>query len=111
LRRLMHTRCMLVAASWSLYTDSQSQDGLLQAPMVGTWSDVLGRRPFLLMSMCLGSLPLGVLLCHLTLGTSLLFYYPASAAGGAVSIISICLAYIADLLTPCYRCAFRTSSE
>lgn len=72
--------------------------------MVGTWSDVWGRRPFLLTSMCLGSLPLGVLLCHLKFGTSLLFYYPASAAGGAVSIISICLAYIADKLTPCYRC-------
>lgn len=74
--------------------------------MVGTWSDVWGRRPFLLMSMCFGSLPLAVLLCHLKLGTSLLLYYPASVAGGVVSIISICLAYIADKLTPCYRCNF-----
>jgi MFS family permease len=78
----------------------------MQAPMVGTWSDVWGRRPFLLLSMCFGSLPLAVLLCHLKLGTSLLLYYPASVAGGAVSIISICLAYIADKLTPCYRCSF-----
>lgn len=70
---------------------------------MGTWSDVLGRRPFLLASMCLGSLPLVVLLCHLTLGSSLLFYYPASVLGGAVSIISMSLAYIADLLTPCHR--------
>lgn len=89
------------STSTSFFTNSVLT--FLMAPMVGTWSDVLGRRPFLLASMCLGSLPLAVLLCHLMLGSSLLFYYPASALGGAVSIISITLAYIADLLTPCYR--------
>lgn len=77
----------------------------LMAPVVGTWSDVVGRKPFLLVAMSFGSAPLLVLLCHLTLGTSLLFYYPACALGGCVSIISITLAYVADLLTPCHRAA------
>lgn len=42
----------------------------------------MGRRPFLMAAMALGNGPLVVLLSHLTLGTSLLLYYPAMVLGG-----------------------------
>mmetsp|Transcript_12814 Transcript_12814/g.38699 ORF Transcript_12814/g.38699 Transcript_12814/m.38699 type:complete len:525 (-) Transcript_12814:561-2135(-) len=90
---------------WSTCTSFLTNSVLtfVMAPLVGTWSDSFGRRPFLAAAMLLGSGPGMVLLAHLTLGTSLLFYYPASVMGGAISMISIALAWVADLLPPVHR--------
>eukprot|EP00208_Stichococcus_sp_RCC1054_P002415 CAMPEP_0206141142 /NCGR_PEP_ID=MMETSP1473-20131121/11913_1 /ASSEMBLY_ACC=CAM_ASM_001109 /TAXON_ID=1461547 /ORGANISM="Stichococcus sp, Strain RCC1054" /LENGTH=528 /DNA_ID=CAMNT_0053535571 /DNA_START=129 /DNA_END=1715 /DNA_ORIENTATION=+ len=92
---------------WSTSTSFVTNSILtfLMAPLVGKWSDLAGRRPFMIAAMALGHGPAVVLLAHLTLGTSLLFYYPANMLGGAISIISISLAWIADLMPPVHRAA------
>ena len=116
-----------------------------QAPLVGRWSDLHGRKPFMLIAMVFSALPACVLVLYLYFGTSLLWcallglivkllwlsecsrqppiggsallasdnfihrvvprYYPAQALGGGVSMISLSLAYVADLLLPSHRCA------
>ena len=49
----------------------------LQAPMIGSWSDKYGRKPFLIIAFSTASLPLMVILLHLRFGLSMLFYFPA----------------------------------
>lgn len=50
---------------------------LVQAPMIGSWSDKYGRKPFLIAAFSTASLPLLVILLHLQFGLSMLFYFPA----------------------------------
>lgn len=51
--------------------------GHVQAPMIGSWSDKYGRKPFLIIAFSTASLPLLVILLHLQFGLSMLFYFPA----------------------------------
>lgn len=46
-----------------------------QVPLLGNWSDVHGRRPFLLLALGLASAPLLVVLGHVTTGFPLKWYY------------------------------------
>lgn len=104
--------------------------GDLQAPHVGKWSDAYGRQPFLLLTFVCASFPVLVLYFNLNYGLSMYFYFPAQvrnllpptislvswvdtcqglsavlpqALNGALSSMSICMAYIADLLHPDHR--------
>lgn len=52
---------------------------LVQAPVVGRWSDAYGRKPFLILSFACGGAQVIVLLLYITRGTSLLWYFPAQA--------------------------------
>jgi hypothetical protein len=52
-----------------------------QAPMIGAWSDVFGRRPFMVLAMLLASAPILVVMLHLNLGVSLAWYYPFAVSG------------------------------
>ena len=52
---------------------------LVQAPVVGHWSDAYGRKPFLILSFACGGAQVFVLLLYITRGTSLLWYFPAQA--------------------------------
>ena len=54
----------------------------LQAPMVGSWSDSYGRKPFLLAGFFTALLPVSVVSLHLTFPglISLYLYYPASVS-------------------------------
>eukprot|EP00891_Asterochloris_glomerata_P006385 jgi/Astpho2/6385/Aster-06047 len=86
---------------------SQSVLSFLLAPMVGSWSDSYGRKPFLLAGFFTALLPVSVVSLHLTFPglISLYLYYPASAVNGAISSLSISLAFVADLLAPQHRAA------
>ena len=44
-----------------------------QSPLVGRWSDVYGRKPFMIVALVFSALPAAVLVCYLHLGTSLLW--------------------------------------
>ena len=54
---------------------------LLQAPLVGKFSDAYGRRPFLAATFICASFPVMVLCFHLNFGLSMYFYFPAQARG------------------------------
>ena len=54
----------------------------VQAPMIGSWSDKYGRKPFLIIAFSTASLPLLVILLHLQFGVSMLFYFPAQVRSG-----------------------------
>ena len=49
----------------------------LQAPLVGKWSDVYGRKPFLMMTFICASFTITVLFLNLNFGVSMFFYFPA----------------------------------
>lgn len=49
-----------------------------QAPKVGVWSDMYGRKPFLMLAYAFAGGPMFVLLGNLTIGLSLFFYFPAA---------------------------------
>lgn len=82
---------------------SNSILSFLLMPLVGDMSDVYGRKPFMAAAILLAAVPVGVLLMYINLGTSLLWYYPASALQGAASSVSISLALLADVLSPSAR--------
>lgn len=63
---------------------------MLQSPVIGALSDTAGRRPFLIASMALGNMPVLVIFGHLTIGTSLYFYYPANIIGGGMAARTNC---------------------
>ncbi|DBA82924.1 hypothetical protein WJX77_008143 [Trebouxia sp. C0004] len=95
------------AVNWSSASSfiSNSVLSFALAPMIGSWSDKYGRKPFLIIAFSTASLPLLVILLHLQFGLSMLFYFPAQALNGAISSVSICLAYVADKLPPGHRAA------
>ncbi|KAL3156285.1 hypothetical protein ABBQ32_012557 [Trebouxia sp. C0010 RCD-2024] len=95
------------AVNWSSASSfvSNSILSFALAPMIGSWSDKYGRKPFLIAAFSTASLPLLVILLHLQFGLSMLFYFPAQALNGSISSVSICLAYVADKLPPGHRAA------
>lgn len=95
------------AVNWSSASSfiSNSVLSFALAPMIGSWSDKYGRKPFLIIAFSTASLPLLVILLHLQFGVSMLFYFPAQALNGSISSVSICLAYVADKLPPGHRAA------
>ncbi|KAK9805503.1 hypothetical protein WJX72_001711 [[Myrmecia] bisecta] len=94
----------VVWSSWTSFT-SYSLLSFMLAPMIGSWSDVYGRKPFLLLSFAITSLHEIVLLLHLSFGLSLLWYFPAQALIGAFSSVTMSLSYVADLMQPRHRAA------
>ncbi|CAL8465277.1 g4812 [Coccomyxa elongata] len=91
--------------TWSSWADfvANSVLAFFMAPVVGRWSDAYGRKPFLILSFACGGAQVIVLLLYITWGTSLLWYFPAQAAVGAFSCISLCLAYVADKMPARHR--------
>jgi len=68
-------------------------------PAVGTWSDMYGRKPFLLYSMFSQLIPFGVVYAYIKTGFPLWWYFVSQVVGSPFSSQSICLAYIADVIT------------
>eukprot|EP00887_Chlorella_sp_A99_P004926 scaffold4.g4926.t1 len=93
------------ADAWAAWTSfaSQAVVSLLCTPAIGAWSDMHGRRPFLLAAELCGLLPLLILLLHINTGCSLLFYYAAQVLSSSISSIAVALAYLADRLAPQHR--------
>ncbi|EIE23230.1 MFS general substrate transporter [Coccomyxa subellipsoidea C-169] len=91
--------------TWSSWSDfvANSVLAFFMAPVVGRWSDAYGRKPFLVLSFACGGAQVVALLLYITWGTSLFWYFPASALVGAFSCISICLAYVADVMPARHR--------
>ena len=52
----------------------------LQVPIVGRWSDVHGRRPFVGMFLTIASVPPILMAAHVNLGMSLYYYFPAEVS-------------------------------
>lgn len=51
-----------------------------QVPLVGRWSDVHGRRPFVGLFLTIACLPPILMAGHINLGWSLFYYFPAEAS-------------------------------
>ncbi|KAK9805583.1 hypothetical protein WJX72_006405 [[Myrmecia] bisecta] len=92
---------------WSSWTSfiSNSLLSFLLAPMIGSWTDVYGRKPFMILAFAVTSVHDVVLLLHLNLGVSLLWYFPAQALNGAFSSLTIALSFVSDLMQPRHRAA------
>lgn len=91
--------------TYSSFSDFVSNSFLLflLAPLIGKWSDCYGRQPFLVLTFVCASFPVLVLFFNLNYGLSMYFYFPAQALNGALSSMSICMAYVADVLHPDHR--------
>lgn len=73
---------VLVFQLWSpLHDEHGGGWSLLQAPVVGRWSDAYGRKPFLVLSFACGGAQVVALLLSITMGTSLFWYFPAQVWG------------------------------
>lgn len=68
-------------------------------PAVGTWSDMYGRRPFLLYASFSQLIPFVVVYMYIQTGFPLWWYFIAQVVAVPFSSQSICLAYIADVIT------------
>lgn len=77
----------------------------LFAPMTGVWSDILGRKPFLIISLCLSVVSKAIVLFHVFFGTTLYAYYPTEVINGVVSPSVVTLAAVADVTPPRHRAA------
>jgi MFS family permease len=65
-------------ASWASFVSNTCLVFFL-SPLTGTWSDTVGRVPFLLAGQVFSLLPYLVLLLHQLAGLTLTLYYPAQA--------------------------------
>ncbi|KAK9864269.1 hypothetical protein WJX84_011024 [Apatococcus fuscideae] len=95
---------VVIWQSWSSFV-ANSLICFMLAPLVGHWSDTYGRKPFLILAYLTACGPALVVLLHLTTGLSLYFYYFANTLNGAFSSMAICLAFIADRISPDNRAA------
>ena len=64
----------------------------------GTWSDCVGRRPFLFIGQVLAFLPYLTLLFHFFGGVTLYLYFPAQCLNGTISPMVTTMAYVGDVL-------------
>ena len=92
---------------WSSYSQffSNAIIGFMFYPLTGVWSDMFGRKPFLMLSQALGMLPKLVVLFHVMFGMSLYPYYPVYMLNDMVSLLSASLATVSDCLPPEHRAA------
>ncbi len=77
----------------------------LAVPALGAWSDVAGRRPYLLAAQAASAAPVAVVGLHLARGLPLLYYYPVSVLAGAAGPIAPALAYLSDAVPRRWRAA------
>lgn len=92
---------------WSSITSFFTNSVLvfLCAPMTGVWSDILGRKPFLILSQVLSMASKVIILAHVFTGTTLYAYYPINLVDGVVSPLVVSLAAMADVVPPQHRAA------
>lgn len=92
---------------WSSYSSfiSNAVLAFLLYPVTGVWSDMVGRKPFLIMGQAIAVLPLLVIFFNVTAGLSLYVYYPILVLSEVISTVSITLAMISDCLPPEHRAA------
>lgn len=93
------------SVAWSAYQSFLSNFILafLFAPMTGVWSDIIGRKPFMLLGQGLALAPYLVLAGSQFFNVSLYLYYPAEVLNGMISTPVVTLAYVADVLPPQFR--------
>jgi MFS family permease len=93
------------SVTWSAYQSFLSNFVLafLFSPMTGVWSDLIGRKPFLLIGQALSLAPYLILAGNQFFNVSLYFYYPAEALSGVVSTFVAILACVADLIPRRFR--------
>lgn len=72
-------------------------------PAVGTWSDMYGRKPFLITSYLLQLLPMAVIYGYLKWSLPLELYFVAQFFSFSFSMQTIYLAYISDVIVGEYR--------
>ena len=72
-------------------------------PAVGTWSDMYGRKPFLILSFSGHLVVMAVLMLYQHTGLELYWYFVAHFLAVPFNGQSICLAYIADVVQEKYR--------
>ncbi|KAL4420298.1 hypothetical protein ABPG77_001388 [Micractinium sp. CCAP 211/92] len=92
---------------WSSWTSffSNSLVSIVLTPLLGHWSDLHGRKPFILVAQGCACIPLLIVLLHLTSGVSLLWYYVVQIFISAVSSVTVAIAFCADLLCQRNRAA------
>jgi MFS family permease len=92
------------AATWSGFFQN-TIFAVTLTPALGAWSDVHGRKPFLLLAMALSCGPLVVVLLNLHIGLPLYYYYAVNAFTGSITSVAPALAYVADVIPPQLRAA------
>lgn len=92
---------------WSSYSTffSHAIIAFMLYPLTGVWSDMMGRKPFLLLAQTLAILPYFIILFHVTVGMSLYLYYPILMLGDVVSLMSAALAMVSDCLPAEHKAA------
>eukprot|EP00210_Caulerpa_lentillifera_P006793 g6492.t1 len=76
---------------------------LIVGPAIGTWSDMYGRKIFLIISFSINILISLVVQLYLKFGLPLYWYYPAVAIVAGLNGGSVVLAYVSDVITELHR--------
>ncbi|KAG7674980.1 hypothetical protein Ndes2526B_g07824 [Nannochloris sp. 'desiccata'] len=89
-------------STWSGFAQNAIFSFIL-TPALGAWSDIHGRKPFLLIAQCLNLIPLALILMNMHYGVPLKWLYIVTALTGSVNLIAPSLSYIADAVPPVLR--------
>ena len=89
-------------STWSGFAQNAIFSFIL-TPALGAWSDIHGRKPFLLIAQCLSLVPLSLILMNMHYGVPLKWLYIITAFTGSVNLIAPSLSYIADAVPPILR--------
>lgn len=89
-------------STWSGFAQNAIFSFVL-TPALGAWSDIHGRKPFLLISQCLHLIPLSLILTNMHYGVPLKWLYVITAFTSSVSLVAPSLSYIADAVPPALR--------
>jgi MFS transporter, DHA1 family, tetracycline resistance protein len=89
-------------STWSGFAQNAIFSFIL-TPALGAWSDIHGRKPFLLIAQGLNLIPLSLILMNMHFGLPLKWLYVVSSFTGSVSLVAPSLSYIADAVPPVLR--------
>jgi DHA1 family tetracycline resistance protein-like MFS transporter len=89
-------------STWSGFAQNAIFSFIL-TPALGAWSDIHGRKPFLLIAQCLNLIPLTLILMNMHYGLPLKWLYIVTSFTGSVNLVAPSLAYIADSVPPVLR--------
>ena len=89
-------------STWSGFAQNAIFSFIL-TPALGAWSDIHGRKPFLLIAQGLTLMPLTLILLNMHFGLPLKWLYIVTAFTGSVNLVAPSLSYIADAVPPVLR--------
>ncbi|CAD7697118.1 unnamed protein product [Ostreobium quekettii] len=85
-------------STWSGFVTNAVVSAFIN-PALGTWSDLYGRKPFLVLGFALQFLPYVAVLLYLENVIPLYWFWPASVLAAGVSSYTLALAYFGDVIS------------